>query len=45
MELKWTSILLFALLNCISCLDWQGAGNWTHDNLTTIRSKIFAFPT
>jgi hypothetical protein len=43
MGLKWT-VLFFvgALLSCGSCLDWQGAGNMTQDNLTIIRTKISA---
>lgn len=34
---------IMAFLSYSSCLDWQGGGNWTIDNLTTIRTKINTF--
>jgi hypothetical protein len=41
MGLKWTVIVFVAtLLSCGGFLNWQGAGNMTQDNLTTIRNKI-----
>ena len=41
MELKWSYVLLIVvLLGCGSCLDWQGAGNWTSDNLTVLHNEI-----
>ena len=41
MELKWSyALLIVVLLSCGSCLDWQGAGNWTSDNLTVLHNMI-----
>ena len=41
MELKWSyALLIVILLGCGSCLDWEGAGNWTSDNLTVLHTKI-----
>ena len=41
MELKWSyALLIMVLLGCGSCLDWQGAGNWTSDNLTALYNYI-----
>jgi hypothetical protein len=39
------TILVFiaALLSCGHSVDWFGAGNWTADNLTDIKSKMNAF--
>jgi hypothetical protein len=34
------AIALLLLLNCSNGLNWQGAGNWTTSNLTTIRNYI-----
>ena len=43
MELKWSyALLIVVFLGCGSCLDWQGAGNWTSDNLTVLNNMINA---
>jgi hypothetical protein len=34
------AIALLLLLSCSNGLNWQGAGNWTTSNLTTIRNYI-----
>ena len=45
MELKWSyALLIMVLLGCGSCLDWQGAGNWTSDNLTVLYNQINTVP-
>ncbi len=40
MGIKGGALALLMLLACGSCLNWQGAGNMTQDNLTVIRNMI-----